>query len=234
MVRVKICCVKSAEEARLAISAGASALGFVSEMPSGPGVIGEGAIAKIIATVPPPIATFLLTSRSDPAEITAQQRRCCANTIQLCDRLTVEAHLALREALPGISLVQVVHVSDESSIDEALELGRRVDAILLDSGNQSAPVKELGGTGRTHDWSLSKRIVQGSTVPVFLAGGLRAANVEEALHSTGAFGVDVCSGVRTNGSLDGEKLSSFMEAVERAAQQIAPADRRPTARAAGG
>lgn len=216
MIRVKICCIGSVEEARLAVRAGASALGFVSEMPSGPGVIAEDVINQIASIVPPSIGTFLLTSRTEPKAIITQQRRCRTNTIQLCDRLTAAAHLALREALPGISLVQVVHVSDESSIDEALELGRRADAILLDSGNQNAPIKELGGTGRTHDWSLSKRIIQSSTVPVFLAGGLCAANVGEAIRSTRPFGVDLCTGVRTNGLLDPKKLSSFMNAVEAA------------------
>lgn len=151
MIRVKICCISSIEEARLAIREGASALGFVSEMPSGPGVIGEDAIGEITSTVPPSIGTFLLTSQTDPVKIIAQQRRCRINTIQICDRLTADAHFALREALPGILLVQVVHVRDEFSIDEALELGHRVDAILLDSGNQNAAIKELGGTGRTHE-----------------------------------------------------------------------------------
>ncbi len=218
MTRVKVCCISSIGEARLAVRAGASALGFVSAMPSGPGVIGEDLIARITATVPPSVGTFLLTSQTNPERIIAQQRRCRVNTIQICDRVPPEVHRALREALPGVSLVQVVHVRDESSIDEALELGSRVDAILLDSGNQAAPVKELGGTGRTHDWTISGEIIRNSPLPVFLAGGLHADNVGEAIRLTRPFGVDLCGGIRTDGMLDPEKLARFMEAVGRRPQ----------------
>lgn len=226
MIRVKICCISSAEEAALAVRCGASALGLVSEMPSGPGVISEGRIAEIAATVPPPIATFLLTSSTDPADIAAQHRRCRTTTIQICDRLPKHAHAALRELLPGTSLVQVVHVTNPASVDEALLVAQEVDALLLDSGNQNLAIKELGGTGRTHDWSLSTQIVEQSTVPVFLAGGLRIDNVGEAMRSVRPFGLDLCTGVRANGRLDEGKLGQFMAAVESAAQQIAAADRR--------
>jgi phosphoribosylanthranilate isomerase len=163
--RVKICCIASVAEARLAILHGASALGLVSAMPSGPGVIAEELIAEIAATVPPPIATFLLTSSHSAEEIIAQQRRCRTNTLQLCDRVTPDAHTELRRALPGIALVQVIHVTGEEAVVEALAVVSQVDALLLDSGNQSLAVKELGGTGRVHNWELSRQIVARSPVP---------------------------------------------------------------------
>jgi phosphoribosylanthranilate isomerase len=115
----------------------------------------------------------------------------------------------LRAALPGVSLVQVVHVTGEESFAEALEAARHADALLLDSGNQSLPVKELGGTGRTHDWGVSRRVVEASPVPVFLAGGLKPENVNEAVEAVRPFGLDVCSGVRTKGRLDAGKLKRF-------------------------
>lgn len=213
MTRVKICCIASIEEARLAVRAGASALGLVSEMPSGPGVISETRIKEISATVPPPIATFLLTSRTDPEEIIAQQQRCRVNTIQICDRPSRGVYADLRRSLPGVSLVQVIHVGDERSVAEALQVAHAVDALLLDSGDPSLPTKELGGTGRTHDWQVSARIVEESPVPVFLAGGLNPGNVDEAIRSVRPFGVDLCTGVRTLGKLDERKLAQFMEAV---------------------
>jgi phosphoribosylanthranilate isomerase len=211
--RVKVCCIESVEEARLAIECGASAVGLVSEMPSGPGVIPEDLIAEIAARVPPPVATFLLTCRQDAASVVAQQRRCRVNTLQLCDRVPSEVHSELREGLPGVSLVQVVHVRGEESFDEALNAARHVDALLLDSGNQSLAVKELGGTGRTHDWRVSRRIVEASPVPVFLAGGLKPENVAEAVSTVRPFGLDVCSGVRSGGRLDAEKLRRFFAAL---------------------
>jgi len=211
--RVKVCCITSNAEARLAVECGAAALGLVSEMPSGPGVITEELIAEIAARVPPPVATFLLTCRQDAASIIAQQRRSRVNTLQLCDRVPPEVYDELRAALPGVALVQVVHITGEESFEEALHVARRVDALLLDSGNQSLAVKELGGTGRTHDWRVSRRVVEASPVPVFLAGGLKPENVREAVAAARPFGLDVCSGVRTEGRLDGEKLQRFFAGI---------------------
>src|SRR5919107_15124 len=211
--RVKVCCIASVEEARAAVACGASALGLVSEMPSGPGVIPEELIAEIAARVPPPVATFLLTCRQDAASIIAQQRRCRVNTLQLCDRVPVEVYSELRAQLPGVSLVQVVHVRGEESFEEAMTAAPHVDALLLDSGNQSLAVKELGGTGRTHDWRVSRRVAESAGVPLFLAGGLRPENVAEAVATVRPFGLDVCSGVRTGGRLDAEKLRRFFGAL---------------------
>jgi len=210
---IKICCIHSQEEARLAIEAGASALGLVSAMPSGPGPIPEDTIAEIAASVPPPIATFLLTSAQDSATIIQQHQRCRTNTIQLVDALPEHDLVHLREALPGIKLVQVIHVIDESSIEEAQAIAPLVDALLLDSGNPKLATKELGGTGRVHDWSLSRRIVETTDRPVYLAGGLKPDNVASAIENVRPFGLDLCSGVRTDNQLDPVKLRAFFAAV---------------------
>ena len=214
--RVKICCIGSVEEAALAVELGASAIGLVSQMPSGPGVISDELIAEIAATVPPPIATFLLTSKQDVQAIIDQQRLCRTNCIQICDRIATGTHRELKRALPGIALIQVIHVTSRESIEEAVAAARDVDAILLDSGNQSLPVKELGGTGRRHDWALSREIRERIPVPMFLAGGLNAANAQAAVREVGSFGLDVCSGVRTDGKLDRAKLQAFFAAVRSA------------------
>jgi phosphoribosylanthranilate isomerase len=214
--RVKICCIASVEEAAMAVHAGASAVGLVSHMPSGPGVIADTQIAEIAAKVPPAIGTFLLTSLQGVDEIVAQQRLCRTNTIQICDRLTRGTHRELKHALPGISIVQVIHVTGPESVDEAAAVAEHVDAILLDSGNQKLAVKELGGTGRTHDWSLSRTIRERANVPLFLAGGLTAENVARAIREVGPFALDVCSGVRTDGKLDREKMARFFSAVSNA------------------
>ncbi|MFC5409218.1 phosphoribosylanthranilate isomerase [Larkinella bovis] len=209
-MHVKICCISSVEEARLAVEAGASALGLVGKMPSGPGVIGDELIRTIAQTVPPPVATFLLTSEPTAEAIIEHHRRAYTNTLQLVDALPEGSYRLLRTALPGIKLVQVIHVLDELSIDEALASAEEVDALLLDSGNPKLAVKELGGTGRRHDWALSRRIVEQSRVPVFLAGGLKPENVREAIETVQPFGLDVCSGVRTDGQLDPKKLEAFL------------------------
>ena len=211
--RVKICCIASIEEAWMAIEHGASAVGLVSAMPSGPGPIPEELIAEIAATIPPGVSSFLLTCREDVAAIVDQQRRLRVNTIQVCDRLAPGSYARLREELPGVSLVQVVHVTGPEAVAEAIAIAPEVDAILLDSGNQSLPVKELGGTGRTHDWRLSCTIRESIDVPLYLAGGLKPENVATAIREVRPFGVDVCSGLRTEGRLDPQKLAAFFKAV---------------------
>jgi len=213
-IRVKICCLKSVAEARAAVAHGADAIGLVSAMPSGAGIISEERlIPEIAATVPPPVASFLLTSLTDTDAIIAQHHRCRTSTIQLVDALTRGTHADLRRALPGIRVVQVIHVLDDASVAEALAVAPHADALLLDSGNPNLAVKELGGTGRTHDWSLSRRIVEKSGRPVFLAGGLRPDNVATAWAAVRPWGFDICSGVRTNDHLDEKKLAAFFAAV---------------------
>ena len=210
---VKICCISSIAEARLAMSAGASAIGLVSAMPSGPGVIPEERIAKIAAAVPPPVETFLLTCRFDADSIVVQHRLCRTTTLQLVDKVSHGELQKLRRCLPGIKLVQVVHVIDADSIREARSVAPYVDSLLLDSGNPAAAVKELGGTGRTHNWRLSRHIRDSVRIPVFLAGGLRPDNLSRAIASVAPYGLDVCSGVRTAGRLNGAKLRAFFAGV---------------------
>jgi phosphoribosylanthranilate isomerase len=214
--RVKVCCIASVAEARLAIEHGASAVGLVSAMPSGPGPIPEELIAQIAGTIPPGVSSFLLTCQEDVDAIVDQQRRTRVNTIQVCDRLPPGSYARLREELPGISLVQVVHVNGPEAVEEAIAIAPEVDAILLDSGNQSLPIKELGGTGRTHDWRLSRAIRESVAVPLYLAGGLKPENVAAAIREVRPFGVDVCSGLRTEGRLDPQKLTAFFQEIAKA------------------
>jgi phosphoribosylanthranilate isomerase len=213
--RVKICCIANEQEASDAISFGASAIGLVGKMPSGPGPISDEEIRTIAKTVPPPIETFLLTCEQTAQGIIDHHRRTRTNTIQIVDELTDRDYKAIRDALPHIKLVQVIHVVGKQSIDEAAELAEFVDAILLDSGNPNLAIKELGGTGRRHDWRLSRRIVESCGKPVFLAGGLNAENVREAIDTVQPFGLDLCSGVRTAGKLDLNKLEQFFNGANR-------------------
>ena len=210
---MKICCIASVDEAWLAISHGASALGFVSRMPSGPGPIEEDLIASIVPHVPPGIATFLLTSETSADPIIDQQHRTRVNTIQLVDDVEPVTHEKLRAALPGVAIVQVIHVRSTDSVEEAVAISPNVNALLLDSGNPSLTVKELGGTGRVHDWSLSRQIRDRARCPLYLAGGLNPSNVTAAIAAVRPFGVDICSGLRTDGALDATKVEAFMSAI---------------------
>jgi len=213
ITRVKICCISSTDEAKMAIQFGASALGLVANMPSGPGVISDEEILKITATVPPSISTFMLTSETSADEIIKHHKRTLTNTIQIVDELKEGTYEKIREALPAVKIVQVIHVIDEKTIEEAVKVSHLVDALLLDSGNPNLEIKELGGTGRVHNWTLSRKIVEQSKVPVFLAGGLTAENVRQAIEEVQPFGLDLCSGVRTNKKLDPKKIEQFFTNV---------------------
>ncbi len=213
--RLKVCCIASITEARTAIAAGADALGLVARMPSGPGPIDDDLIASIADSVPAPIATFLLTSEVDPDTVVDHVRRTRVNTVQLVDdTVQPDVYAALRKAAPAVRIVQVIHVRDQSSVTLALAAAQHVDTLLLDSGNPLAQVRELGGTGRTHDWSFSREIVERSPRPVFLAGGINPTNVAEAIAQVKPFGIDLCSGVRTNGQLDAIKLRALTTAMQ--------------------
>ena len=211
--KVKICCISSKEEAQQVIKYGASGLGLVGDMPSGPGVIGDDLINDITQIVPPAVSSFLLTSETTAEAIIQHYKKVYTNTIQLVDELKNEEYQILRNELPWVKLVQVIHVIDENSVTEAVEKSQFVDAILLDSGNPNLQVKELGGTGRTHNWAISKKIREEINIPLFLAGGLNPDNVREAIDFVQPFGVDICSGVRTDGKLDEKKLEAFFRAV---------------------
>ncbi len=213
---MKVCCIASVDEARLAVEHGASALGLVAAMPTGPGVIDDEQIAEIAARVPPPIATFLLTSHTDSDAIVDHLRRCGTNTVQLVDEVAVGTYARIRQALPSVKIVQVLHVNGLGSLDQAKGVAPHVDALLLDSGNPALEMKELGGTGRVHDWAISRQIVAAVERPTFLAGGLRAENVGRAIRAVRPYGVDLCTGVRGGDGLSRPKLRQFITAVAEA------------------
>ena len=203
----------SVEEAAMAISHGADAVGLVAKMPSGPGPIADELIAAIAKTIPAGIESFLLTSEQSSQKIIDHVSKTGTTTVQIVDELSEGKYEHIREALPKLKIVQVIHVMDEEAIEQALQLQEYIDYFLLDSGNPKAAIKTLGGTGNTHNWDISRELVKAVKVPVFLAGGLNAGNVGEAIQKVQPYGVDICSGVRTDGKLHKQKLADFIGAV---------------------
>lgn len=218
--RVKICCIASHEEAQLAVQAGADAVGFVAVKPSSPRSIENRTIAAIAAAIPPRIATCLSTSESTAAGVARHVATAGTSTVQIVSHLDVTESQQLPGLLPTTRRVQVVHVENESALDLIDRYAPHVHAFLLDSGRPNQPTPTYGGTGRTHDWSVSAKLVRRSPRPVFLAGGLSPANVGEAMKIVRPFGVDLCSGVRVGGRLDRDKLEAFMDAVRRADEDL--------------
>lgn len=212
--KVKICCISSIQEARIAIKYGATSIGLVAEMPSGPGVINDTLIADISASIPSKISTYLLTSKSTSLEIIEHHKKVNTSTIQIVDYLKQGNYDDIRLGLPGVDIVQVIHVLNKASIEKAIELAPLVDYLLLDSGNPNLRVKELGGTGKTHNWEISKIIREEVGIPIYLAGGLNSSNINRAIQTVQPYGIDLCSGVRTNDQLDENKLKEFFEAIK--------------------
>ncbi|HMS63934.1 MAG TPA: phosphoribosylanthranilate isomerase [Ignavibacteria bacterium] len=210
---VKICCISSVGEALTAIEFGASALGLVSKMPSGPGIISDDLIVEIVKIIPPEIDSFLLTSEIKAEKIISQHEKIGTNTIQIVDEIDIKEYSILKKEIPEIKIVQVIHVVDDSSIDIAKRVSEFADAILLDSGNPALEIKLLGGTGKVHNWEISRKIRDSVKIPLYLAGGLNSENVTDAIRTVKPYGVDLCSGVRTNGFLDREKLKNFFDKV---------------------
>jgi len=207
MVKVKICCISSHEEAALALRAGADALGLVGHMPSGPGVVADEIARDIARAVPRHIDTFLLSSETKAADIIDHVRYCETNTVQIVQHIDPQEYKMIRAKLPAIKLVQVIHIEDESALDLIEIYAPFIDAYLLDSGRPSLGegALELGGTGRTHDWNISAAFVKRAPKPVYLAGGLMPDNVQSAIKTVKPYGVDLCSGIRTDDQLDEEK-----------------------------
>lgn len=218
--RTKICCIASVEEARLAIEMGADALGLVGAMPSGSGIIADATIAEVTSAAPPPVATFLLTSEQTAGGIAAHIRRTHPTTVQIVSHIDPTESARLAELEPHVRRVQVIHVEGPAVLDLIPAYTPYVHAFLLDSGRPNAATPEFGGTGRPHDWTVSAEFVQASPLPVFLAGGLSAANAEHAISEVRPFGLDLCSGVRTDGRLDAYKLANFMLAVRLADERF--------------
>ena len=212
-IKVKICCISSIEEASLAIVHGAAAIGLVGRMPSGPGIITDELINSIAKTVLPPIDSFLLTSETTAEAIIEHHNKVNTTTIQMVDALSGREYHKIREAIPHVKLVQVIHVLDEKAVQEAIEIAEWVDAILLDSGNPNLSTKVLGGTGKTHNWDLSKKIRENISIPTYLAGGINKDNIRMAIDHVQPYGIDLCSSVRTNGQLDERKLEELFKAL---------------------
>lgn len=211
--RIKVCCISSIAEAKLAIDSGIDALGLVGEMPSGPGVINDDLAREIAAITPPTVETFLLTSRTSGEAIAEHAKFCRTTTVQIVQHIEPSEYEAIIELLPGVRRVQVIHVEDESALDLIEKYERHVHAFLLDSGRPNAVIAELGGTGRSHDWGVSAEFVRRSAKPVFLAGGLNPQNVKQAISTVRPFGLDLCTGVRSNNSLDQRLLHEFTQSA---------------------
>ncbi len=222
-MHVKICGIRDTGEARLAVQAGADALGVIvgARHPT-PDELCASAAEKIFCGVPAGVSRFLVTHLGQASEILDLLKRVPADVVQLHGAIADGQIERLRAAVgPRVRFVRVVHVIDRGAIDLARIAGCDGDAVVLDTrcGEQ------VGGTGRVHDWEISRSICRMTSVPVYLAGGLRAANVRTAIHRVRPYGVDVNSGVeRLDGSKCEVSVREFVREARRAWLELPGAD----------
>jgi phosphoribosylanthranilate isomerase len=213
-MRVKICGIRRVEDALAAVAAGADAVGCLVALDHpAPDEIDPAVARTIFEALPPFVARVLVTHRTGLADVTALMRETCATVAQLHGEFPTVAIPALREALRYATIVKTVHVTGEESIAAAAAASRAADAILLDTKARGL----IGGTGTTHDWSISARVVATSAKPVILAGGLTPENVAEAIARVRPFAVDVNSGTRgADGFKDHVRIAAFIAAARMA------------------
>ncbi len=215
MTYVKICGIRRLEDALAAVSYGADAVGvLVGQQHHSPDFLAPSAAAAIVAALPPPITSVMVTHLAEPDEIVALARSVGVTAIQLHGETSPAQAAEVKSRLPSIKTFKAIHVVDHQSIDAARQYAGTVDAIVLDTVNVATD--QVGGTGRTHDWSISRQIVERLAVPVVLAGGLHPDNVGEAIRQVRPYGVDVNSGTKgPDGFKDHAALKRFIDNAKR-------------------
>lgn len=209
MTRVKICGVRSLDEARAVVEAGADALGFHIALEHSKCPIGEATASSIIAHMPPFVASVIVTTALDSKELIRIARATGANTLQLQGEVSADTIRAVKAVFPYFKVYAVVHVFGTDAIEAAKKI-EGADAIILDSADKTSGAR--GGTGKTHDWNVSRAVVESVSLPVILAGGLTPENVAEAIHVVRPYAVDVETGVSNpDHTKNIEKVRLFIE-----------------------
>jgi phosphoribosylanthranilate isomerase len=216
LIRIKICGIKRVEDARIAIDGGADALGLlVGQRHASRDFISADEAASIAAALPPFVSSVLVTHLETAGDVLELLSRVPTTTLQAHGNMPPAALETVRKRFPTLKIVKSVHITNELSLKAGLPYVGLADAFLLDSVDPQTGA--IGGTGRTHDWTISRRFVEASPMPVILAGGLNAENVAEAIRAVRPFGVDVNSGTKAaDGFKDPEKIRAFIRSARAA------------------
>jgi phosphoribosylanthranilate isomerase len=216
-MRIQIAGVSSLEEALFCESIGVEALGFTVRLPTGVhDGLTEAKARSIVAALPPFVTAAAITYVGAAREAVELCRYLGVAALQLHGEFPTHDIAVIRAALPHLKIIRAVHVTGDEARARARSLERHVDALILDTFDPDTG--RGGATGKTHDWNLSRALVEASRVPVILAGGLNAANVAEAIRLVRPWAVDVHTGVEdADGRRSFEKLRAFVAAVRAAA-----------------
>ncbi|WP_303908881.1 phosphoribosylanthranilate isomerase [Thiohalomonas denitrificans] len=202
--RVKICGITRSDDARVAVEAGADAIGLVF-YPRSPRVVTAEQAAAIVATLPPFVTAVGLFVDAERKDIDAVLERVPLDLLQFHGSETPESCESL-----GRRYIKAVRMRSDIDLREMAERYASADGLLLDAYQEGVP----GGTGERFDWD---RIPDDLNLPVVLAGGLAPGNITDAVRSVRPFAVDVSSGVEADkGIKDAAKIAAFMRGVRRA------------------
>ena len=190
--RVKICGMTLLEDVMAAATAGADGVGFLVGLDyASEDGLQPTAAANLVRRTPADILTVMVTHASTPARVEALVNEVRPRVVQVHCPFASPDLPRLMNTFPDVSWIRAIHVENEDSVDKALRAAEVFDALLLDTRSGD----RLGGTGKTHDWKISRRIRETIDKPVILAGGLTPDNVADAIRTVRPHGVDVNTGI---------------------------------------
>ncbi len=215
-MRAKICGIRSEGDLRIALAVGADAIGFISGITHFSEDALDAGHAAALSRLASPFATrVLVTHLEDAAAIVDLADRVGVDAIQIHGLVTIDTVREVGKIAASRKIIKAVHVTGPDTVDTAREAAANCDAVLLDSRTAN----RLGGTGRTHDWSVSASVVTALRelgCPVILAGGLGPDNVADAIAQVRPFAVDANSGIETaTGDKDPDACAAFVGAAHR-------------------
>ena len=207
-VRVKICGITRKEDLAVAVDAGADAVGFLVGVPTSPRNLTLERAKMLLDLVPVFVDSVIVTAPETVEDIVEICETLKPSVIQIHGKKNFVAS-QVRKKVKNTCLVKTVYVKPDILKEENIEELKQFDAVLLDSFTKN----QYGGTGKTHDWTVSKQIKEAvAPVPVILAGGLKPENVKEAILAVNPYAVDVASGVEASpGIKDHNKIHAFVE-----------------------
>ena len=207
-VRTKICGITREEDLTVAMDAGADAIGFLVGVPSSPRNLTLERAETLLDQVPIFIDSIVVTAPKSIEWLVEIYERLKPSGIQIHGKEELDSSI-IHEKIEDVNLIKTVYVTEDALNETVIKDLKTFDAVLLDSFSQG----QYGGTGKVHDWILSRQIKEAvSPIPVILAGGLNPENVKEAILAVEPYAVDVASGVEANpGIKDQSKVRAFVE-----------------------
>ena len=213
---VKICGIRRHEDALIAAELGVDAIGLlVGQRHNSPDFISVAVAREISRNLPPSVEAVLVTHITEVDEIERLLRQSGITTVQLHSEIAADSVANLRERFPDLKVLKSVHVISADSVADPEAFRKVMDGFVLDTINVATD--QVGGTGKTHDWSISQKIVtRYPEIPIILAGGLTSENVRSAIEYVHPFGVDVNSGTKgSDGFKDARKMREFILEAKR-------------------